>query len=240
MANKINNGNLEMKIKKAYIFVVFSVLIIFVLPVSGKKITKEEKLQIILEKIDKASNKVKTFTANFKQIDLDPVFDEIEESYGSFVFQKLKGTTEDNEKLFRIRFDYKSPDKSITIIDGSKVIIYSPEMESPQESYIVDKIKLQVFFAGFLSKENLEKNYEILLESINPKKITLQLIPKTRAGKSHFRELRISFNAITWLPSLIHQTKKNSQQITIMFKNVRTNRTISQQTFTAKGLKHLY
>ncbi len=229
-----------MKIKKECILIIFSALIILVLPVSGKKISKEEKLQIILKKIDKASNKIKTFTANFKHIDLDPVFDELEESYGSFIFQKEKDKTEDDEKIFKVRFDYKKPEKSIFIIDGSKVIIYSPGMESPQESYLVDKVKMQVFFAGFLSKENLEKNYEILLENITPKKITLQLIPKTKAGKNHFRELRISFNTITWLPSLIHQTKKNSRQITIMFKNIRTNRTISPQTFTAKSLKHLY
>ncbi len=226
-----------MKIKNIF-FLLLLAPGFFVLPVSGKRISKKEKLQLILEKIDKTSDKVKTFKADFKQIDLDPVFDELEESYGSFVFKKEK--TKENERLFKIRFDYKKPDKSVTIVDGSKVIIYTPEMEAPQESYIVDKVKLQVFFAGFLSKENLEKNYEILLESSNPKKITLQLIPKTKAGKSHFRELRISFNAITWLPTLIHQTKKNSRQITIMFKNIRTNRIISPQTFTVQSLKHLY
>jgi len=225
-----------MKIGK--LFVCLS-LIFLVLPVSGKKITKEKKLQIILEKIDKAANKVKTFSASFKQTDLDPVFDELDESYGNFVFQKIK-YERSKETVFKLRFDYKKPDKSITIIDGSKVIIYSPEMEAPQESYLVDKVKLQVFIACFLSKKKIEKNYEVILESSNQKKITLQLIPRTQAGKNHFRELRITFSASTWLPTLIHQTKNNSQQTTIMFKNTRTNRIISPQTFTTKSLKHLY
>ncbi len=224
-----------MKIGKTYISFM---LILLVLPVTGKKINREEKLQIILKKIDKATNKIKTFSATFKQIDLDPVFDEIEESYGNFTFQRAK--EENMEPVFKIRFDYKKPEKSVTIIDGSKVIIFSPNMELPQESYIVDKIKLQIFLACFLSKEKIEKNYEIILKSINPKKITLQLIPRTQAAQNHFRELRITFNAITWLPSSIHQTKKNSQQITIMFKNIHTNRIISPQTFTSQSLKHLY
>jgi len=225
-----------MKIANIYIFLA---LIFLVLPVSGKKLTKEKKLQIILEKIDKAANKVKTFSASFKQTDLDPVFDELDESYGSFLFQKAKDER-DKETIFKVRFDYKKPDKSITIIDGSKVIIYSPEMEAPQETYLVDKVKLQVFIACFLSKKKIEKNYEVILESSNPKKIILQLIPRTQAGKNHFRELRITFSAATWLPSTIRQIKNNSQQTTIMFKNVHTNRIISPQTFTTKSLKHLY
>ena len=214
-------------------------LLFLVLPVSGKKLTNEKKLQLILEKIDKAANKVKTFSATFKQTDLDPVFDELDESYGSFVFQKSKDKRS-KETVFKLRFNYKKPDKSITIIDGSKVIIYSPEMETPQESYLVDKVKLQVFIACFLSKKMIEKNYEVILENSNPKKITLQLIPRTQAGKNHFRELRIEFNAVTWLPSTIHQIKNNSQQTTIMFKNTRTNRIISPQTFTSESLKYLY
>ena len=225
-----------MKIGKLFIFLAVFFL---VLPVSGKKLTKEKKLQLILKKIDKAADKIKTFSANFKQIDLDPVFDELDESFGSFVFQKAK-EERSKETVFKMRFNYKKPDKSITIIDGAKVIIYSPEMEAPQESYLVDKVKLQVFIACFLSKKMIEKNYEVILESSNPKKITLQLIPKTQAGKNHFRELRITFSATTWLPSTIHQIKNNSQQTTIMFKNTRTNRIISPQTFTSKSLKHLY
>ena len=229
-----------MKIKKAYKLAALCVIMFLVLPAAGKKITKEEKLKIILEKIDEAAKKIKTFSATFKQVDLDPVFDELEESYGTFIFQKLKSNSENTEQIFRMRFDYKKPERSVTIIDDSRIIIYSPDMEDPQESFIVDKVKLQVFFAGFLSKKTLEENYEILLESADAKNVTLQLIPKTKAGKGHFRELRITFNTVTWLPSLIHQTKKNRQQITIIFKNIHINRIISPQTFTTKSLKHLW
>ena len=110
-----------MKIKQLYIFLV---LFFLVLPAFGQKISKEKKLQIILEKIDEAANKVKTFSATFKQTDLDPVFDEFEESYGNFVFQKTKDKRS-KEIIFKVRFDYKKPDKSTTIIDGSKIIIYT-------------------------------------------------------------------------------------------------------------------
>lgn len=225
-----------MKIRKKYIFVV---ALLLVLPVAGKKISKADKLQKILEKIDKSANKIKTFTAKFKQIDLDPMFDELEETYGKFVFQKLKENQND-EPIFKFRFDYKKPERSITIVNESKVIIFTPKMKEPQESYMVDKVKLQIFLACFLSKEKIEENYEVILENISSKKVTLQLVPKTQAGKKHFRDIRITFNAITWLPSVIHQTKNNSQQITIMFKNIHTNQIISPQTFTVKSLKNIY
>jgi len=197
------------------------------------KITSEE----ILTKIDTTARSTHSFQAFFLQTEVDTVFDELYESTGIFYFNKLVSYDAKRTPVFQIRFDYMKPEKSTTIIDGGKVIIYTPEMSEPQESYLIDDIKMDAFFAPFISSERLRENYDIVVTSEDPKRVTVLLSPKTDIVKKHFRELRITFSRATWLPVSIYQIKKNGQKITFKFAKIKINRSISQNMFSMKGLK---
>ena len=229
-----------MKIKIILLVVAFAIGSVFGKSVkkntpsaSKKKITSKE----ILAKIDTTAHSIHSFQALFMQTEVDTVFDELYESTGIFYFNKLTSNDKNKTPVFQIRFDYLKPDKSTTIIDGGKVIIYTPEMSEPQESYLIDDVKMDAFFAPFISSERLRENYDIVVTGEDSKKVTVLLSPKTDIVKKHFRELRITFSRSNWLPISIYQIKKNGQKITFKFARIKVNRHIGQEMFSMKGFK---
>jgi len=200
---------------------------------ANKKMTPKE----VLAKIDQAAKSTHSFQALFLQTEIDPVFDETYESSGKFYFNKAVSVDESHTPLFQLRFDYKKPEQSTTIISGGSVIIYTPEMSEPQESYLIDDIKMDAFFAPFVSSERLRENYDLVVLEESSKKITVLFSPKTDVVKKHFRELRVTFSKSTWLPLSIYQLKRNGQKITFKFAKPVVNRTISKKMFTLDGLK---
>jgi len=229
-----------MRIKATLLVIIFTASFAFgksvkhnINPPAKKKITCKE----ILSEIDATARSIHSFQAVFLQTEVDTVFDESYESTGIFYFNKLVSNDKNRTPVFQIRFDYLKPEKSTTIIDGGKVIIYTPEMSEPQESYLIDDVKMDAFFAPFISSERLRENYNMVVTSENSKKVTVLLSPKTDLVKKHFRELRITFNRSNWLPISIYQVKKNGQKITFTFARIKVNRSISQKMFSMKGLK---
>jgi len=229
-----------MRTKATILFIIFTVTFAFGKSAkhntgtsSKKKITSKE----ILSKIDATARSTHSFQAIFQQTEVDTVFDELYESTGIFYFNKLVSHDKNRTPVFQIRFDYLKPEKSTTIIDGGKVIIYTPEMSEPQESYLIDDIKMDAFFAPFISSERLRENYDIVVTSEDTKKVTILLSPKTDLVKKHFRELRITFSRSSWMPISIYQVKKNGQKITFKFARIKVNRSISQNMFSMKGFK---
>ncbi len=191
----------------------------------------------ILSNIDATAKRVHSFQAMFKQTEVDPVFDELYESSGKFYFNKMIHGTHKDAPVYQLRFDYMTPEKSVTIIDGAKVIMYAPDMQKPQESYLVDDVKMQAFFAAFMSTEGLREHYEVVVTEESARTVTILLVPKTDTVRRHFRELRITFKRTTWLPISIYQHKHNGQQITFTFDRIQLNRTVPPELFTAKGLR---
>jgi len=229
-----------MKIKTTLLVIILTVSIAFGKSVkhnSGSSRKNKITTKEILSKIDATARSTHSFQALFMQTEVDTVFDELYESTGIFYFNKLISRDKNRTPVFQIRFDYLKPDKSTTIIDGGKVIIYTPEMSEPQESYLIDDIKMDAFFAPFISSERLRENYDIVVTSEDSKKVTVLLSPKTDIVKKHFRELRITFSRSNWLPISIYQVKKNGQKITFKFARIKVNRSISQDMFSMKGLK---
>ncbi len=201
--------------------------------IHNKKTSSKE----ILANIDRTAHSTHSFQAIFTQTEVDPIFDELYESSGIFYFNKLISRDDNKTPVFQLRFDYMKPEKSITIIDGGKVIIYTPEMSEPQESYLIDDVKMDAFFAPFVSSERMRENYDMVVTDEDAKKVTVMLSPKTDIVKKHFRELRITFNKSNWLPLSIYQVKRNGQKITFNFARTKLNRSISQNMFSIKGLK---
>ncbi len=195
-------------------------------------------LSNVLDRIDATASKLHTFSASFTQVDIDPVFDEITEYEGSFYF--MSKTTPDNKKpIYMLRFDYMKPERSVTIINDTKIILFTPDMIKPQESYMVDNIKLEALFAGFMSTRSLLEHYDIFLADDTPTTVTLMLNPKTDAARENFKELRITFKKSTWLPVTVVQHKLNGQQITFSFDKMVSNRTVPEKIFSAESLKDL-
>ena len=200
---------------------------------AARKITSKE----VLSKIDITAKSLHSFQAQFLQTEIDPVFDEIYESTGKFYFNKATSVDDNKTPVFQLRFDYLKPDQTTTIINGGSVIIYTPEMSEPQESYLIDDIKMDAFFAPFVSSERLRENYDAIVLEETSKKVTVLFSPKTDIVRKHFRELRVTFSKSNWLPLSIYQLKRSGQKITFKFAKIVLNRTISQDMFTLSGLK---
>jgi len=224
-----------MKFTTSLLIVIFMVGI-----VCGKTTKQSAKKDLtskkILSQIDTTAHSLHSFQALFSQTEVDPVFDELYESSGIFYFNKLIAKDDNKTPVFQIRFDYLKPEESTTIINGGKVIIYTPEMSEPQESYLIDDIKLDAFFAPFVSSKRLRDHYDVVIADEDTKTVTVLLSPKTDLVKKHFNELRITFHKGNWLPTSIYQVKKNGQKITFEFSKIKKNRTISQEMFTKKGI----
>ena len=169
---------------------------------------------------------------------MEPAFDEITMMSGSFNLIR-KVIQSHPEPFYYIRFDYTKPEQSIMIINDSKIILYKPGMIKPQEQMMVDNIKLEALFAGFMSTKTLQENYEIFIMDESHSIVSLLLNPKTELARSNFKELRITFSKSTWLPVSIVQHKTTGQQITITFKSPQVNRTVSPKMFTMESLKGL-
>jgi len=231
---------------KTGLYICYSILLTTLLlqaePASKSKSTpkgkKAEKVKTIIAKIDAASSKLRTYSARFTQVDVEPAFDEMTTMSGSFKLMR-KVIPNQPEPLYYMRFDYKKPEQSVTIINESKIILYKPGMIKPQESMMVDNIKLQALFAGFMSTKTLQENYEIFLTDESHSTVSLLLNPKTEIARSNFKDLRITFSKTTWLPVTIVQNKTVGQQITITFKSPQVNRTVSSKIFTVESLKEL-
>jgi outer membrane lipoprotein-sorting protein len=203
---------------------------------TGKE--SDKQVSAILAKIDNASRRIRTYSASFNQVDVEPAFDEITMSSGRFHLMR-KTIPDQRDPVYLLRFDYTKPERSVTIINDAKVLLFKPGMIKPQESMMVDNIKLQALFAGFMSTKSLQEHYEIFLTDNDAASISLLLNPKTETARSNFKELRITFSKSSWLPTTIVQHKIGGQQITMTFKNPQVNRTLNKKIFTAESLKEI-
>lgn len=197
-----------------------------------------EKVSAILAKIDNASRRLRTYSATFNQVDVEPAFDEVTMSSGRFHLMH-KNIPDQKEPVYLLRFDYTRPERSVTIINDAKVILFKPDMIKPQESMMVDNLKLQALFAGFMSTKSLQEHYEIFLTEDDAASVTLLFNPKTETARSNFKELRVTFSKLSWLPVTIVQHKIGGQQITMTFKNPQVNRTLNRKIFTTESLEEL-
>jgi outer membrane lipoprotein-sorting protein len=128
----------------------------------------------------------------------------------------------------------------VTIIDGSKVILYAPEMDKPQESLLIDDVKMQALFSAFMSTKRMREHYDVMVTESSHKRVTVVLLPRTQAVRQNFRELRITLSPRTWLPVSICEYKLNNQRITFTFEQPQVNRTIPADMFSVKSLDKLF
>jgi outer membrane lipoprotein-sorting protein len=196
-------------------------------------------LDTILTRIDAKAEAIHSVQAGFTQIDYDPVFDETDESQGVVRLVRHQPGDTNAPPLYRIRFDYLEPERSVTIVDASKVIVWTPDMQAPEESYLVDDTKMEALLAGFVSTERLREHYDVSIDEQTGHKVTLHLLPTSDQARQQLREMRVTFDKRTWLPTTIFHFKLNGQKVTFTFATVRLNVTIPATEFTVESLKPL-
>jgi outer membrane lipoprotein-sorting protein len=197
-------------------------------------------LETVLARIDGKAASLHSVQALFSQVNYDPIFDEVDESQGVVRLVRTQHPDhQDAPPVYQIRFDYLKPERSVTIVDGSKVIVWTPEMQAPEESHLIDDTKMQSLLAGFVSTERLREHHKVMIDEQHAHEVTLHLVPKTDQARQQFREMRVTFDKRTWLPTTIHHLKLNGDKVTFTFARVRLNTTVPPEQFTAASLAPL-
>jgi outer membrane lipoprotein carrier protein len=141
---------------------------------------------------------------------------------GSFVFEKPK----------KIRIEYSSPDKKIYISNASTLWVYRPE---DKEVEVYDNIKdvlsrdALVFF-GDLS--NLEKDYSILVHTLEEGRHQLVLTPKSKL--SNFKTISLWVEPPSFLVQEAVLFSKNGNPTRYIFSNIKNNPKTRAEMFNFK------
>ena len=173
-----------------------------------------------------------SFTADFRQLDKDPLFMDESEHSGKLSF--LRSVKDGATNCF-LRFDYLQPEKSVTILTAKGIILYTEDMTEPQVSPSRDGNRADLVFSIFLSPAALKRHYEVAANG--GKSNSFKLTPKSDFAKSFFSEAEADFSETTGLPERLRQLKLNGQDITITFANPILNAPVASNYFDASSLK---
>jgi len=187
-----------------------------------------------LDKIGEKVKDLKTFTANFRQLDKDPLFMDESEHKGKLSFMR---TVKDGVTNCFLRFDYLEPEKSVTIITPTGVFLYTDDMTEPQFSPSRDGNRADLAFAVFQSSDTMNRHYDVTVNKESGKKHSFKLIPKSDFAKSFFSEAEADFSDATGFPERLRQVKLNGQDITIYFSDHILNAPVASNYFDASSLK---
>ena len=175
-----------------------------------------------------------SFTADFRQLDKDPLFMDESEHTGklSFCRKVVSGAT----NCF-LRFDYSEPERSVTILAPNGVLIYTDDMTEPQVSPSRDSNRADMVFSTFVSPAALKRHYEIAFSKKEDEKISFKLTPKSVFAKEFFSEAEIDFSKKTGLPERLRQVKLNGSDITLFFSSPAFNVSLPTNYFDASYFK---
>lgn len=175
-----------------------------------------------------------SFTADFRQLDKDPLFMDESEHKGklSFCRKVVSGAT----NCF-LRFDYSEPERSVTILAPNGVLIYTDDMTEPQVSPSRDSNRADMVFSTFVSPAALKRHYEIAFSKKEDEKISFKLTPKSVFAKEFFSEAEIDFSKKTGLPERLRQVKLNGSDITLFFSSPAFNVSLPTNYFDASYFK---
>ena len=175
-----------------------------------------------------------SFTADFRQLDKDPLFMDESEHKGklSFCRKVVSGAT----NCF-LRFDYSEPERSVTILAPNGVLIYTDDMTEPQFSPSRDPNRADMVFSTFVSPAALKRHYEIAFNKPEAEKISFKLTPKSSFAKEFFSEAEVDFSKKTGLPERLRQVKLNGQDITLFFTSPAFNVSLPTNYFDASYFK---
>ncbi|GEM_PF-1988389 len=190
----------------------------------------------ILQHINARTRQVTTFSARFRQTSVDPTFAETDASSGRMCFLKQSPTDGQPATTYLVRFDYLVPERSVTIMNEAKVILWQ-QGAVPQEHAMVDNLTMRTLLSGLTSMEELREQFLISIASQSNTRVTLKLTPASDIARRTFRELFVTFDTHSWLPVAVQQNKLNGERVTLQFEEPLVNRSISAELFTLAFLK---
>ena len=110
------------------------------LPVAAAVCRRAYAVSRILEQIETHTRRISSFSANFKQISLERAFNETDQSSGRLVVLKKRGGDAAAMPVCLVRFDYVTPERSVTIMNESRVLVWQQGLQV-QEQPLVDDLK---------------------------------------------------------------------------------------------------
>ena len=172
-----------------------------------------------LSSLGKKVKDLKSFTADFRQLDKDPLFMDESEHKGKLSFlRSVKGSA---TNCF-LRFDYTEPEKSVTVLSPNGVLIYTDDM---------------TVFSTFVSPAALKRHYDVAFNKPESGKISFKLTPKSVFAKEFFSEAEVDFSEKTGLPERLRQVKLNGSDITLFFSSPAFNVSLPTNYFDASHFK---
>jgi outer membrane lipoprotein-sorting protein len=189
-----------------------------------------------LQRINARTRQISSFSARFRQTSVDPTFAETDTASGHMCFLRKAPTDGQPATTYLVRFDYLTPEKSVTIMNDAKVILWQPGA-APQEHAMVNNLTMRTLLAGLTSLDELHDQFLISLTSQSLARVTLKLTPASDIARRTFRELFVTFDKHSWLPVAVQQNKLNGERVTLQFEEPVINRSIRAELFTLDFLK---
>lgn len=147
---------------------------------------KQETLDELLKRIEKAHNDHKDFKGNFDQTKYLPLFGDEIKSSGRFAFKKPD----------HVRWEYTTPHKSILVVTGETGRKWSESTKRVENFKLgddrgLDAVVKQLFtwFKGEFTK--LKADYEVSIESREP--VKLKMTPKNEVVKKFIAAIEVEF-----------------------------------------------
>jgi len=190
----------------------------------------------ILQNINARTRQISSFIARFHQTSVDPTFAETDTAAGRMVFLRKPPTDSQPAVTYLVRFDYLTPERSVTIMNEAKVILWQ-QGGVPQEHAMVDNLTMRTLLAGLTSMDELHDQFLISVTSQSLTHVTLKLTPTSDVARRTFRELFVTFDKHSWLPVVVQQNKLNGERVTLQFENPVINRSIRTELFTLAYLQ---
>jgi outer membrane lipoprotein-sorting protein len=190
----------------------------------------------VLQQINARARHVSSFTAHFRQTSIDPTFDETDESSGRMFYLRHKPMDGQQSPTYSVRFDYLQPERSVTIMNPGKVILWQ-RGSAPQEHAVVDNLALRSLLAGLTSLDDLNEHFLVTVTSQSHAQVVLTLTPSSDIARRTFRGLFVTFDKRSWLPLIVQQNKLNGERVILHFEQPLVNRSIAPEVFTLAYLQ---
>jgi outer membrane lipoprotein-sorting protein len=213
-------------------------LVATALPVAAAVADAPDAVDRILEQIETHTRRISSFSANFKQISLERAFNETDQSSGRLVVLKKRGGDAAAMPVCLVRFDYVTPERSVTIMNESRVLVWQQGLQV-QEQPLVDDLKLRAMLAGVTSFADMQEHFVITVGTQTRTRVVLQFTPMSDTARRTFRTLQLTFDRQTWAPVVVVQERLNGDRVTLRFENIVLNRLVPEDIFTRAHLERL-
>lgn len=181
----------------------------------------QESIEVLLENMQKAQEKIDTLEANFYQKKTSKLFTSPQEQKGVIYFKKPDF----------IRWEYTQPESYITFISKDTFQIYYPSLKKVKKGKIV-RLRGRIFSLLF-AQEPLQKLKNYFTIELRKKEMedVLVLTPQVFKLKKYWKEWKLVIDKSKFLPVSIEVLEKDGDLTHIEFKNLKINVQMDEKIF---------